>query len=195
MRDTDIKTIFDIMNPAKTVWIEIVDSNSSRFGSIGIAVPETLDPNDRGSWNTKINSNKLLSELKKILELKAKGGYVSYYSAEYYYKAFRFTLHFDDKSLKGQDWLKNNKKLTYKVLENYTGPSVFNFNKVEKREVPKKYDMMGHEIELGDFGVIAYGKDDLRFGNVFKISPVGAVYVRTLKTETNRYSYEVRLKL
>lgn len=175
----------------KEVWLKIVDKTSSRYGSIGRARIQDVDYTSTANFlkSLSVTERKLL----ELLEAKKKSVYFSWYTMASYFSRFRFVISFGEKEIKSQSLEKNENKIFYEYLTDYKGEPVFEFE-TGRREIPKKYDMLGRELKEGSFGVFAFSKEDLRFGTVVRISKAGAVYVKPIDHTNGNKTYEVRLR-
>ena len=166
----------DLYNPNTQTYVGWGQSDTSRYGSIGIAVPRGFNNSDRSGWTKFIPSS---------------DPYTS--RANSYYQGFtRFDIYFDNrrKSLDASPYYND-----IQWNPKYEGPVVWKWTKKEAKPHKEILDRLGNPLKAGDF--IAYvsktyyssGTGDLFFGFIEKTTPGGLAYVKNIKlsdTDTQR---------
>jgi hypothetical protein len=177
----------DLWNPNQTVYVGW-SGEGARQGAIAIATPRGLDHFDRSKWPKTIPT-----QTRRL----------SYWKPHPYYDSMRnIDLHFvEGKKPRTIEYVNIfTTNLTW--LPDYSGTTkwVFERNKNKDVVIPKVYDRLGSELNVGDFvGFVAVdytqkGEQCLLFGSVSKIGKTGVTYVKNIKLHDNDRSSERRIQ-
>lgn len=107
-----------------------------------------------------------------------------------YFISSGFKLKFDDRDsevkIKSSDLV---------LLKGYQGPTVWVYNRGEKREIPNPKDLLGEEIEVGDMVSIIhrrYSEIETLIGTVTRYSEKGTVWINVIPITKDQEVKEVK---
>lgn len=163
-----------LWDPTQTVYVGWA-GDGARQGAIAIATPRGYSHLNREMWPKIIPSSHYRT---------------AYWKPHPYYDAIKYLdLYFTEgKKHRTIDFVSLfNGNLVW--LTDYSGPTkwVFERNKPKEIVIPKVYDRLGSELNVGDFvGFVAVdytqqGEQCLLFGSVSKIGQTGVTYVKNIK--------------
>jgi len=177
--------VLAMYDPKQTVYVGWGDSNSTRFGSVGIAVPHGYDHFDRDNWPA----------LPDFATLSKSYYYYRSYSP-YYYGLREFSIVFDKKRKVNSVYPSYT---TFYWMKGYTGGVVWEWTKKTPPAPKTIVDRLGNELKQGDF--IAYvgrekyttGMGDLFFGFIDKTTNGGTIFAKNIKLSEDDKVLEHRI--
>lgn len=176
-----------LWDPKQTVYVGW-SGEGARQGAIAIATPRGRPHSDRASWPKTIPTQTYFS---------------SYWKPHKYFDAARYVdLYFvEGKKVRTVEYVSTfGGNLVW--LNDYTGDTkwVFERNKPKEIVIPKVYDRLGSELNVGDFvGFVAVdytqqGEQCLLFGSISKIGKTGVTYVKNIKLHDKDKTSERRVQ-
>ena len=179
-------SVTDMYDPNKTVYVGWGDENTSRYGSIGVAVPRGYDHFDRANWKPMPAFNKYDPARSY------------WHQSDSFYHGFRcFDVVFDKKRGVKDVYPYYTGDLYW--LKGHTGGVEWCWNQKPKPEAKPIYDRLGNELKQGDF--IAYvgrakyttGMGDLYFGFIEKTTKGGTIFAKNIKLSDEDKQMESRI--